>query len=422
MAKFLINKYGDSSTITISLKNRPHQVSNSDPKFQALVDAVKGDASDEEIEAILTAEARKLEEAVSVADGFDYNAGILSYQGVALEPVLGDYIINLVRDGFDATGMVNFVRNLFDNPSYRAVHELYPFLKKGNNVITEDGHFLAYKRISGTYYDVHSGEVLNKPAALLTDEERAALPLKAGGVITTLIDGVTTVFMPRNMVDEDSSRTCSAGLHVCSFDYLSSFGGNRVIVCKVNPRDVVSIPQDYNDTKMRVCRYGIVAELEDMARDVLGRGTLVPDESNPGANVFSVQLYLGGGYWEEQDSFTVIDDATSKFRNFVADGQSVRIVNKSTGAVLQESEGDEHSDEEDEEDDESEFVIEEIRADGSCFELESDVSSAEIETALAGHVSDVVVSGRIGQVKIVQAVRKVHDNTVEVLRKISFGD
>jgi hypothetical protein len=67
--------------------------------------------------------------------------------------------------------------------------------------------------------------------------------------------------MPRNKVDEDKDRTCSHGLHFCSHGYLSNFSGEKVVVLKVNPRDVVAIPADYNNTKGRACRYEVVGEL-----------------------------------------------------------------------------------------------------------------------------------------------------------------
>lgn len=67
--------------------------------------------------------------------------------------------------------------------------------------------------------------------------------------------------MPRNMVDEDKNRTCSAGLHFCSYDYLAHFGGERIMVLKINPKDVVAIPADYNNSKGRTCRYEVVDEL-----------------------------------------------------------------------------------------------------------------------------------------------------------------
>ena len=33
------------------------------------------------------------------------------------------------------------------------------------------------------------------------------------------------------------------------------------MVIKINPRDVVSIPYDYNNEKMRCCRYEVIGEV-----------------------------------------------------------------------------------------------------------------------------------------------------------------
>jgi hypothetical protein len=70
-----------------------------------------------------------------------------------------------------------------------------------------------------------------------------------------------TVEMERNQVDDDKDHTCSTGLHFCSQDYLNHFSGERVMILKINPRDVVSIPADYGDTKGRCCRYEVIGEL-----------------------------------------------------------------------------------------------------------------------------------------------------------------
>lgn len=124
------------------------------------------------------------------------------------------------------------------NPSHRAVQELYSFLETGSMALTEDGYFLTYKKIRENWTDIHSGTF---------DNSIGAKP-----------------YMPRNMVDENSEKTCSNGLHVCSYDYLSHFGGcdsNRVVLCKVNPKDVVAIPKDYSNTKMRVCEYEVLQEV-----------------------------------------------------------------------------------------------------------------------------------------------------------------
>ena len=69
--------------------------------------------------------------------------------------------------------------------------------------------------------------------------------------------------MERNKVDDNQNNTCSSGLHFCSKEYLSHFGGSdsRTMIVKINPADVVSIPTDYNNSKGRACKYVVVGEL-----------------------------------------------------------------------------------------------------------------------------------------------------------------
>lgn len=166
--------------------------------------------------------------------------GEVFYNNKAIHNTLTERIIDMARQGFDIGYMVKFLENLMKNPSFRAVNELYGFLESGSIPITENGTFLAYKKIRNDWTDIHSGTFDNSIGAVCE--------------------------MPRNMVDEDSSRTCSAGLHVCSYDYLAHFSrdnNDRVVICEINPADVVSIPADYNNTKMRVCKYTVIGEVED---------------------------------------------------------------------------------------------------------------------------------------------------------------
>jgi hypothetical protein len=145
-----------------------------------------------------------------------------------------------MEEGKNIKPMIKFLENLMSNPSVTAVTELYSFLEKGNLPLTEDGHFLAYKRIRGNWRDIHSDTV---------DHSIGAKP-----------------YMERDQVDWNRNNTCSTGFHFCSFKYLSSFASSnpstdRIVVVKINPRDVVSIPADYNDTKGRACTYEVFAEI-----------------------------------------------------------------------------------------------------------------------------------------------------------------
>ncbi len=173
-------------------------------------------------------------EHVSIMDG------IVAYDDVPLHTSLTTRILEMHEQGFDVSYMALFLENLMDNPSYRAVNELYNFLEKSDLPITEDGHFLAYKRINGNFTDIHTGSMDNSPGMF--------------------------VEMRRNQVNEDKTQTCSDGLHFCSREYLPSYGSYRdeykVVMVKINPRDVVSIPTDYNDSKGRCCKYYVVKELD----------------------------------------------------------------------------------------------------------------------------------------------------------------
>ena len=178
----------------------------------------------------------------------DYGAGNISIEGEKffwkdqeLNTTLTTRIIQMYQDGFPIEPMINFMENLMLNPSKRAVTELYTFLEKGNLPITPDGHFLAYKKIRQDYTDCHSGTMDNS----------------VGKVVE----------MERNFVDDDQNRTCSTGLHFCSREYLNHFGGERIVIVKINPRDVVSIPADYNNTKGRACRYEVIDEIDKEKAD-----------------------------------------------------------------------------------------------------------------------------------------------------------
>lgn len=172
--------------------------------------------------------------------------GTITYTPVDGKPFevssrLSKRIINTLRkDGVKgADSILNFLNRLMLNPSNRAVNELYGFLEHNDIALTENGTFYAWKVVRSTYMDKHSNTMLN-----------------AVGM---------DVRVNRNQVDENSEVTCSHGLHVCAKQYISSFysGGDRIVKVEVNPADVVAIPKDYNDSKMRCCGYKVVEDVTD---------------------------------------------------------------------------------------------------------------------------------------------------------------
>lgn len=219
------------NNVTVVIGNKPHTISKTHITYQKVVDAIK--AGDwETVQNII--EPKKVV--------LDYGQGRVSIKGETLywdgevfNGTLAVRMINMLQEGFTIEPLVKFMENLLENPSNRSVTELYAFLEKNSLPITPDGHFLAYKRVRDDYKDVHSGTMDNSPGKI--------------------------VEMPRNKVDDNQNNTCSHGLHFCSEGYLKHFGGARTVIVKINPRDVVSIPNDYNQTKGRACRYEVIGEV-----------------------------------------------------------------------------------------------------------------------------------------------------------------
>jgi hypothetical protein len=219
--------------IVVVIGTKSHTISNTSPTYNRVLEAIKAGDWDTVKNVI---EPQKVV--------LNYSAGYVAIQGdrlfwkgEELNSTLATRLIQMFQDGFPIEPMVQFMENLMLNPSKRAVTELYGFLEKGQLPITPDGHFLAYKKVRQDYKDIYSGTMDNSVGQ--------------------------TVEMERNQVDDEKDRTCSTGLHFCSQDYLGQFGGSdsRTMILKINPRDVVAIPSDYDSTKGRCCRYEVIGEL-----------------------------------------------------------------------------------------------------------------------------------------------------------------
>jgi len=219
------------NNIVVVIGNQPHTISKTHITYNKVLDAIKAGDWDAVKDFI---EPKKV--VLNYGQGnVSVKGETLYWKGKELNTGLASRMIAMLQEGFPIEPMVNFMENLYANPSKRAVTELYGFLEKNNLPITSDGHFLAYKKVRANYLDVHSGTMDNSPGRI--------------------------VEMERHDVDDNKDNTCSTGLHFCSESYLRSFGGDRTVIVKINPRDVVSIPSDYNDAKGRTCRYEVIGEV-----------------------------------------------------------------------------------------------------------------------------------------------------------------
>lgn len=221
---------GDS--ITVFANGKPYTVNRTAKIFNAALEAVKND----DVELFLQVVNTKDTVVQKSGGKVRIENGNLMFGDRVVTGLISARVFDMMELGLSIDPMMAFIENLMKNPSKRAVDELFGFIEACDLPITEDGHFLAYKRVREDYKDVHSGTMDNS----------------VGNVVE----------MERNLVDEDKSRTCSAGLHFCSYEYLKHFSGERIVVVKINPADVVAIPIDYNNSKGRTCRYEVVEEME----------------------------------------------------------------------------------------------------------------------------------------------------------------
>lgn len=191
---------------------------------------------------------------------------------VPLADAIVKKVISMHEQGFSATPMMNFISRLYDNPSPKAIDELYGFIEKCNLPITEDGCFIAYKIVEHDYMDIFSSTIRN----MVGD-----MPV-----------------MPRHLVDDDCNQTCSRGLHFCSKEYLPCYGTSssntdRCMIVKISPADVVAIPSDYNNAKGRTWTYLVVGEVEGNWREaLLGEDYTKASVVDSDANEFDVDTEI----------------------------------------------------------------------------------------------------------------------------------
>jgi hypothetical protein len=226
------------NTITVSIDGKTHMLGRDDANANKLIDALKNERFDEVPELISVA---KLIESYTQGN-FKVEDGEVLIDGEPVHGLLATKIKEFHASDLPYMPLVNFARNVRQNPNQRAQNDLFAFLEYNGHPITDDGCFIAYKRVrkvgEGQFKDIHTG--------------------------TMSISIGQTVNMPRAEVDDNPEQTCSRGLHICSFGYLSSFGGSNdpILEVSVNPKDCVAFPTDYDMQKCRTCSYTVLSVVE----------------------------------------------------------------------------------------------------------------------------------------------------------------
>jgi hypothetical protein len=218
--------------LTVILKNKAHQVIPDHTNYKLILAALPTATEDELLELV------DIEKAVATfSDGqVSIVNGKVMFEGEEVHGSISKRIIEFMSKGLPFQPLVKFLENLMENPSMQSQQELYDFLEHENLPITEDGCFLAYKAVNSDFKDKWKGTFDNKVGQVCE--------------------------MRRAKVDDNRGRGCSAGLHAGALNYVANYGsvdaGDNIVIVKINPEDVVSVPSDCNCEKLRTCKYEVV--------------------------------------------------------------------------------------------------------------------------------------------------------------------
>lgn len=247
----LVGSDDGSSVITVFVPGQKPLVAQSDhPNFDKIVEGVV--AKDEAVADLFDVAATAATKFERLSDRITSANGRLYLDGEEINNALATQVVRFVGEGVDDwKPLVSFFENVQMNPQDDSRVQLYDWLNAADVTITQDGMIVGYKGVrvtaDGEYTSINTGK------AIVDGEVKSgAIPNYIGAIVE----------MPRNEVAHNPKVHCHVGLHVGTYDYANSFAQGALLEVHVHPRDVVSVPEDHNGQKMRVCRYKVVDVIE----------------------------------------------------------------------------------------------------------------------------------------------------------------
>lgn len=248
MAIFQRITKGDKESLTIILGNGTiRSIGGDHPGFQSIVDQLNTDpTNDDVIESFLDpanlifAKTSKVSERVTLA------GGTLLFDGDPVDGPLAEFIVNIAQNSDNTASYeawVAFMEKLATNPSEESKQHLFTFMTAHGLTVNSEGDIILYKGVRSDGTSIHAG-----PGIVDGVQMNGHLPNEVGSVLE----------FPRSKVDSNRGVACSTGLHAGTFAYASGFAQGRLLTVAINPRDVVSVPSDARDSKVRVSRYTVI--------------------------------------------------------------------------------------------------------------------------------------------------------------------
>lgn len=230
-----------------------YQADSNHPHWEAILEGLFN--NDSSVFDLFDVQGGLVKKLTALSDRISFDGHNILFDGDVQEGPLADHLIRCIESGVQDYGpVVKFWEKCAQNPDKRSREQLFSWLRACEFTITEEGDILGYKGVvsrgEGKFLSSHSGT-----AFVDGREVKGQIPNNPG----------TEVSMPRSMVRNDPNTHCSYGLHVGDWSYASTFA-NVTLEVHVNPRDVVSIPNDHSYKKMRCCKYKVVKVRDSVSR------------------------------------------------------------------------------------------------------------------------------------------------------------
>jgi hypothetical protein len=262
------------TSLTVVIEGKAHTMHNSHPAWLQAKSAL----AEEKYDLL----GGLFDLATAVEDYFDDEAQIqvrdstVLFEGEVVHNLVVEKILKFMRSGSPFKPLVKFLGKLMENPSRRAVNELYAFLEHKNMPITPDGNFLAYKGVGENFKDKYTGKFDNS----------------VGNVLD----------MKRNSVCDDANIGCSHGFHAGSYEYAKSWAGNggNLMIVEIDPSDVVSVPLCSDCQKLRTSKYKVVGHYETLEKAPLADGYNDSYSDNEGE-------HYDAGYEQAKEDYGIDD-------------------------------------------------------------------------------------------------------------------
>ena len=241
-----VNYHILSNSVVLNFEGRTIPINKGDGRYSDVIQAIKENRLDDipDLVDVTTFFSKQ---------GFEIKNGVLHIDNEPMPEMLSQRVLSFREEGLPFEPLLKFWENLKLNPSFNSRQMLYKFLEHNGHPLTEDGCFIAYRGVTSDFKDLHTKTFNNSVGSLCE--------------------------VPRASVDDNPNNTCSHGLHVACFEYANGFG-SQLIEVKVNPIDVVAVPTDYNGTKMRVCKFEVMAIGEKIRTENLYNESSQNDEES----------------------------------------------------------------------------------------------------------------------------------------------